>query len=82
MAVDREFTTQVSYLEIYNENGFDLLNPGREVARMEDLPRVTLKDIDGRIHLKNLSMMTVQSEEDALNALFLGDTNRSVMFFL
>jgi hypothetical protein len=44
---------------------------------MEDLPRVILKDIDGHVHLRNLSLTTVTSEEAALNALFLGDTNRS-----
>lgn len=31
---------QVSYLELYNEEGYDLLDPTREVKRMEDLPRV------------------------------------------
>lgn len=30
----------VSYLEIYNETGFDLLDPNREVKAMEDLPQV------------------------------------------
>lgn len=30
----------VSYLEIYNETGFDLLDPNREVKSMEDLPQV------------------------------------------
>ena len=30
----------VSYLEIYNETGFDLLDPDREVKAMEDLPQV------------------------------------------
>lgn len=76
--LDREYTTQVSYLEIYNDAGFDLLNPKHDVTRMEDLPRVTLQDIGGNVHLKNLSVHTVATEEDALNALFLGDTNRYV----
>ncbi len=30
----------VSYLEIYNEVGFDLLDPDREIKAMEDLPQV------------------------------------------
>jgi kinesin family member 6/9 len=40
----------VSYLEIYNENGFDLLDPNKEVSRLEDLPRVSLmEDADGMV---------------------------------
>jgi hypothetical protein len=30
----------ISYLEIYNEVGYDLLNPDREVKGLEDLPQV------------------------------------------
>jgi hypothetical protein len=37
-----------------------------------------LEDGTGNVHLKNLSLTPVQSEEDALNALFLGDTNRMI----
>lgn len=29
----------ISYLEIYNEVGYDLLDPTREVQAMEDLPQ-------------------------------------------
>jgi hypothetical protein len=29
----------VSYLEIYNEVGYDLLDPAREVAQLEDMPQ-------------------------------------------
>lgn len=31
----------ISYLEIYNETGYDLLDPTREVQAMEDLPQVS-----------------------------------------
>lgn len=37
-----------------------------------------LEDEDGNYHLKNLSMHPVSCEEDALNCLFLGDTNRAI----
>lgn len=30
----------ISYLEIYNEVGYDLLDPAREVAALEDMPQV------------------------------------------
>ena len=33
-----EYTTHISYLEIYNESGYDLLDPKHEAAKLEDLP--------------------------------------------
>ncbi|NWW82740.1 KIF6 protein, partial [Climacteris rufus] len=73
------YTTHVSYLEIYNECGYDLLDPRHEASRMEDLPKVTvMEDSDQNIHLKNLSLQQATSEEEALNLLFLGDTNRMI----
>ncbi|NWU35781.1 KIF6 protein, partial [Hylia prasina] len=73
------YTTHVSYLEIYNECGYDLLDPRHEASRMEDLPKVTImEDSDQNIHLKNLSLQPATNEEEALNLLFLGDTNRMI----
>ncbi|KAL3665129.1 hypothetical protein V7S43_009761 [Phytophthora oleae] len=75
-----QIIAQISYLEIYNNQGYDLLDPNHESTKsLEDLPRVAmLEDEDGNCHLRNLSMHPVTSEEDALNLLFLGDTNRAV----
>eukprot|EP00042_Codosiga_hollandica_P045025 m.451625 g.451625 ORF g.451625 m.451625 type:complete len:829 (+) comp56919_c0_seq9:72-2558(+) len=74
-----EFTTQVSYLEIYNENGYDLLDPNHEFSKIEDLPKVSLLEgLDGDVQMRNMSLVTVSSEEDALNSLFIGDTNRMI----
>ncbi|CAI9719219.1 KIF6 isoform X1 [Octopus vulgaris] len=76
---DCTYTVQVSYLEIYNENGYDLLDPRHEAAKMEDLPKVTLlEDPEQNIHLKNLSLQQATNEEEALNFLFVGDTNRMI----
>uniref|UniRef100_A0A8C3MSV1 Kinesin-like protein n=1 Tax=Geospiza parvula TaxID=87175 RepID=A0A8C3MSV1_GEOPR len=73
------YTTHVSYLEIYNECGYDLLDPRHEASKMEDLPKVTvMEDSDQNIHLKNLSLQQATNEEEALNLLFLGDTNRMI----
>ncbi|XP_063008083.1 kinesin-like protein KIF6 isoform X3 [Melospiza melodia melodia] len=73
------YTTHVSYLEIYNECGYDLLDPRHEASKMEDLPKVTImEDSDQNIHLKNLSLQQATNEEEALNLLFLGDTNRMI----
>ncbi|KAI9991322.1 hypothetical protein PInf_019003 [Phytophthora infestans] len=75
-----QIIAQISYLEIYNNQGYDLLDPNHESTKsLDDLPRVAmLEDEDGNCHLRNLSMHPVTTEEDALNLLFLGDTNRAV----
>lgn len=74
------YTIFVSYLELYNESGYDLLAAeDMEVSRLEHLPKVTmLEDEDGNYHFRNLSVNPCASEEDALNLLFLGDTNRAI----
>ena len=58
----------ISYLEIYNEAGYDLLAPVIEARVVEDLPRVhIMEDEEGRLHMRNLSLHPVASEEEALN---------------
>jgi kinesin family protein 6/9 len=37
-----------------------------------------MEDEDNNIHLKNLSVHAATNEEEALNLLFLGDTNRMI----
>ncbi|KAF5400103.1 Kinesin family member 6 [Paragonimus heterotremus] len=79
--LETEFTLKISYLEIYNENGYDLLDARHESAtKLEDLPRVTLfEDTEaGTVFLKNLSMHTAVNVDEALNLLFMGDTNRMI----
>ena len=67
------------FIEIYNERGYDLLDPSHETKALEDLPKVSLlEDEHGNFHLKNLSMHVADTEEDALNLLFMGDTNRAI----
>ncbi|KAJ8308330.1 hypothetical protein KUTeg_013204 [Tegillarca granosa] len=76
---ERSYSLHVSYLELYNERGYDLLDPKHEAAKLEDLPKVVLmEDSDQNIHLKNLSVHQASTEEEALNLLFLGDTNRMI----
>eukprot|EP00979_Chaetoceros_neogracilis_P017568 scaffold10241_cov256-Chaetoceros_neogracile.AAC.24 len=75
------FNCSISYLELYNESGYDLLasNKGIEVTRLEDMPKVTmLEDDQGDYHFKNLSLNPIASEEEGLNFLFLGDTSRAI----
>ncbi|XP_047467305.1 kinesin-like protein KIF6 [Mugil cephalus] len=73
------YTTHISYLEIYNEMGYDLLDSRHEASRLEDLPKVMImEDSDQNVHLRNLSLQQSANEEEALNLLFLGDTNRMI----
>ena len=37
---EMQFKVYISYLEIYNESGFDLLDPSHETKALEDLPKV------------------------------------------
>ncbi len=37
-----------------------------------------MEDEDNNMHLKNLSVHQANNEEEALNLLFLGDTNRMI----
>jgi kinesin family protein 6/9 len=74
-----QYKVYVSYLEIYNEQGYDLLDSSKETKRLEDLQKVRLlEDDQGNFHLKGLAMHPAESEEDALNLLFMGDTNRAI----
>ncbi|XP_072103631.1 kinesin-like protein KIF6 isoform X4 [Mobula birostris] len=73
------YTAHISYLEIYNECGYDLLDPRHEASKLEDLTKVTImEDSDQHIHLRNLSLHQANNEEESLNLLFLGDTNRMI----
>eukprot|EP00667_Euglena_gracilis_P003835 EG_transcript_3847 len=71
-----EWSTRVSYLQIYNEKGSDLLNRGQDANNLDDLPKVTITEDADEVVLRGLEMHVSNSVEDALNLLFLGDTNR------
>lgn len=69
----------ISYMEIYDDKGYDLMRENNSSTKLEDLPKVILReDDDGNSHLRNLSVNAAATEEDALNLLFEGDTNRAV----
>lgn len=76
---DSFFEISVSYLEIYNNDGFDLLNENHTTKNLHDLPKVIPREnANEEIVLSGLSVHKAQNEEDALNLLFIGDTNRVV----
>ena len=73
-----KYTVRVSYLEIYNEEGYDLLDD-RPIKTIDDLQRVTvLEDNTGNIILRNLSTHELHSEEEAMQLLHRGDCNRTI----
>ncbi|TNJ30483.1 Kinesin-9 [Giardia muris] len=76
----RQHEIWVSYIQIFNEIGYDLLGiPGELNPHLEDLPRVTLQeDSDGALHVKGLSAHKSDNVESALNILWNGDLNRIV----
>ena len=76
---DSFYEISVSYLEIYNNEGFDLLNENHTTKNLHDLPKVIPRETENEeIVLTGLSVHKAQNEEDALNLLFIGDTNRVV----
>ncbi|KAG2448578.1 hypothetical protein HYH02_006469 [Chlamydomonas schloesseri] len=76
---DYQYSVHISYLEIYNNEGYDLLDADREIKALEDLQQVHVGEADdGTVSYRNLSMYRANNEEEALNLLFLGDTNRTI----
>lgn len=76
---DSDFNIHISYLEIYNNDGYDLLSEDHSSKQLTDLPKVVpLERANGELMLSGLSSHRVAKEEDAFNLLFIGDTNRMV----
>ena len=58
------YTMHISYMEIYNETGYDLLEPTREVQALEDLPKV--RQASGRAGAAVQAQASVLMGADAL----------------
>jgi len=71
-----ESKVQLSYLEIYNETVFDLLNPVNSFNRGSDI--TFQEDAKGNVIVKGLSKHTVTNEEEAFNLVFEGESNRTI----
>lgn len=86
---DAKFTVEVNYVEIYMEQGYDLLattlderqSSARGFTRASEipLPKIRLMEDElGCMHTMDLTTHVVTSEAAALDLLFIGDTNRAV----
>ncbi|KAI9316029.1 hypothetical protein BX666DRAFT_2122305 [Dichotomocladium elegans] len=70
----RRYTIKVSFIEIYNEELIDLLNP----APSSERPPVTIReDPKGQIYWTGVREVTVESAEDVLRYLEMGTCNRA-----
>lgn len=73
-SAQQEISIFCSYFEIYNENGFDLLDRKHVEKKFETWNKMSLfEDECGNLHLKNLSIHPCQAEEDAIDLLMMGN---------
>ncbi|EGR31732.1 kinesin family member 6, putative [Ichthyophthirius multifiliis] len=73
------FQISISYIEIYNNQGYDLLDENHSAKKIEDLKAVIPRETENEeIILSGLSIHKAINEEDALNLLYIGDVNRAV----
>ncbi|OCT73787.1 kinesin-like protein KIF9 [Xenopus laevis] len=73
---DQSITVRISYLEIYNETLYDLLSTVPD-ASAPDTQMTIVDDAQG-VFVKGLSLNLASNEEQALNLLFEGETNRII----
>ncbi|XP_078254470.1 kinesin-like protein KIF9 [Rhinoraja longicauda] len=73
---DLALTIYVSYLEIYNETLYDLLSTMCDGSTSD--AQMTIAEDSNGVRIKGLSIHMVSTEEDALNYLFEGETNRII----
>lgn len=66
-----QVVVKCSYLEIYNEILFDLLNTSATELTIQDDPKLGVR-------MKGMTQKEVASEEECLNCLFEGEANRAV----
>ncbi|XP_036361553.1 kinesin-like protein KIF9 isoform X2 [Octopus sinensis] len=71
-------SVRISYLEIYNETLFDLLSTLPEYVEHFVPDQLSIVESDKNVYIKGLSYHLVRNEEEALNLLFEGETNRII----
>lgn len=74
-----DFNLYVSYFEIYNENGYDLLDKKHSELAFEKWNKINMfEDINQNLHLRNLSVHLCDTEETAMDLLMMGNYIRRV----
>ena len=63
------FRIQISFTEIYNESVYDLLDPEKKSQPLEQWVPVQIYEVENQLHMRNVSVYEVVTEEEALSAL-------------
>ena len=72
--IDLSYSIYISYLEIYNENAYDLFDKSHYDTPLENWKKIIVyQDNYGNIIMKNMSMIKVENEEQALDLLQTGN---------
>ena len=80
MRMETQFTVTCTYMEIYNEKIFDLLEPMDGPSDKEGATGefTVAEDKGGRgVHVRGLTEKRVNSKQEALNLLFAGELGRT-----
>ena len=68
------YSIYISYIEIYNENAYDLFDKSHYNSPLENWRKIIVyEDNYGNIIMKNMSMIKVENEEQALDLLETGN---------
>ena len=68
------YDVYISYIEIYNENAYDLFDKSHFREPLENWRKIIVyEDNYGNIMLKNMSMIKVENEQQALDLLVTGN---------
>ncbi|UJR35567.1 hypothetical protein I4U23_028320 [Adineta vaga] len=76
---DFSYSIRISYLEIYNDQMCDLLRTlDSQSDYQQQQQQLSIGEDSGLVYVKGLSYRLANSEEEALNLLFEGETNRAI----
>ena len=74
-----KFDVYISYMEIYNENAYDLLDNNNNNNNIDNWKKITVyEDNNNNIMLKNLGLIKVENEQQALDLLITGNYIRHI----
>lgn len=72
---DVKSSIKASYLQIYNENIYDLLSTTNTTLKLRELPKKP-NGVSSEVYVSGLSEYTVHSAHDVLKILHIGSNNR------